>query len=145
MPVQYDQYGRQTNQMDALNRATATRYGVPGKRQITRIDPGTNSWIETYDRKGHILEQQDPLTNITSYAYDTNGNRVSITEPLGWTTTFGYDTRANVTARTNALGEVTRWTFHGLFNKATNEVNALGWTNSYALDNAHRQSPDALR
>ena len=73
--VQYDQYGRQTNQVDALGRSTATRYGVPGKRQITHIDPGSNSWIETYDRKGHILAQQDPLTNITSYTYDTNGNR----------------------------------------------------------------------
>ena len=133
--VQYDQYGRQTNQIDALNRATTTRYGVPGKRQITRIDPGTNSWIETYDRKGHTLAQQDPLANITSYSYDTNGNRISITEPLGWQTTFGYDTRANVIARTNALGEITRWNFHPFFNKATNEVNATGWTNSYVLDN----------
>ena len=132
--VQYDQYGRQTNQVDALNRATATRHGVPGKRQITRIDPGTNSWIETYDRKGHILAQQDPLANITSYAYDTNGNRISITEPLGWQTTFGYDSRANVIARTNALGETTRWGFHPFFNKATNEVNALDWTNSYTYD-----------
>ena len=50
--VQYDQYGRQTNQVDALGRATATRYEIPGDLQITRIDPGTNSWVETYDRKG---------------------------------------------------------------------------------------------
>ncbi len=132
--VQYDQYGRQTNQLDALSRATATRYGVPGKRQITRIDPGTNSWIETYDRKGHILSQQDPLNNVTSYAYDTNGNRISIAEPLGWTTSFGYDSRANVVAHTNALGEITRWAFHPFFNKAVQEINALGWTNFYAYD-----------
>lgn len=134
--VQYDQYGRQTNQVDALGRATATRYGVPGKRQITRIDPGTNHWIETYDRKGHILAQQDPLTNVTHYAYDTNGNRVSITEPLGWTTTFGYNDRANVIARTNALGEITRWAIHPFFNKATQEINPLNWTNFYAYDAA---------
>jgi len=133
--VQYDQYGRQTNQVDALNRATATRYGVPGKRQITRVDPGTNSWIETYDRKGRILSQQDPLTNITSYTYDDRGNRTSVTEPLGWKTYFGYDDRANVVARTNALGEITRWEFHAFFNRATNEVNALGWTNHYVLHN----------
>lgn len=132
--VQYDQFGRQTNQVDALGRATATRYGVPGKRQITRIDPGTNSWTETYDRKGRILAQQDPLTNITRYAYDTNGNRISITEPLGWTTTFGYDDRANVIARTNALGEIIRWTIHPFFNKATQEINPLNWTNFYAYD-----------
>jgi YD repeat-containing protein len=34
--VQYDQYGRQTNQVDALGRSAATRYCAPGNRQITR-------------------------------------------------------------------------------------------------------------
>lgn len=133
--VQYDQYGRQTNQVDALGRAAATRYGVPGNRQITRIDSGTNSWLETYDRKGHVLAQQDPLTNITEFAYNTNGNRISTTEPLGWTTTLGYDNRANAIATTNALGEVTRWAFHPFFNKAIQEINPLNWTNFYAYDN----------
>ena len=140
--VQYDQYGRQTNQMDALNRATVTRYGVPGNRQITRIDSGTNSWIETYDRRSHILSQQDPLGNNTSYTYDANGNRTSVTEPLGWTTLFAYDSRANVIAKTNALGEVTLWAYDSFFNKATQQItqqppdaNGLTtWTNSYAYD-----------
>ncbi len=140
--VQYDQYGRQTNQVDALGRATATRYGVPGNRQITHVDPAGNSWVETYDRKGHILAQQDPLTNVTAYTYDEHGNRTSITEPLGWTTSFDFDDRANVTAKTNALGEVMQWTFHPFFNKATSQItpqppDANGWTtwtNSYAYD-----------
>lgn len=140
--VQYDQYGRQTNQMDALNRVTVTRYGVPGNRQITRIDPATNSWVETYDRKGHILTQQDPLNNVTSYTYDDYGNRTSATEPLGWTTSFGYDTRANMVAKTNALGEVALWTIHPFFNKAIQQVSqqpadASGWTtwtNFFAYD-----------
>ena len=132
--VQYDQYGRQTNQVDALGRSAATRYASPGKRQITRIDSGTNSWVETYDRKGHILAQQDPVGNVTSYTYDLYGNRTSATEPLGWTTLFGYDDRANVVVKTNALGEVTRWVFHPFFNKAIQEINALNWTNFYAYD-----------
>ena len=136
MLVQYDKYGRKTNDIDALGRATQTRYGVPGKRQITRLDPATNSWIETYDRKGRILAQTDPLTNTTSYTYDDAGNRTSITEPLGWQTFFGYDARANVIARTNALREITRWGFHSFFNKATNEIDPLGWTNSYVIDSA---------
>jgi RHS repeat-associated protein len=134
--IQYDKYGRKTNEIDALGRANQTRYGVPAKRQITRLDPATNSWIETYDRKGRILSQQDPLTNITSYTYDDAGNRTSVTEPLGWQTFFGYDSRANVIARTNALGQVTRWNFHPFFNKATNEINTLGWTNRYLIDDA---------
>ena len=140
--VHYDQYGRQTNQMDALGRATRTEYDVPATWQMRRTDPGGFQWIETYDHKGHVLAQSDPLGNATSYAYDTNGNRISITEPLGWTTTLGYDNRANVTAQTNALGEVTTWSFHSFFNKAIQKVSpqppdANGWTkwtNSYAYD-----------
>jgi RHS repeat-associated protein len=134
--VQYDQYGRMTNQVDALNRTNHTRYGVPGKRQITRVDPAGFDWIESYDRKGRILTNQDPLLQFTSYTYDESGNRTSITDPLGYTTTFGYDTRANVVASTNDLGQVTRWVFHPFFNKAILQIDALGWTNFYNYDAA---------
>jgi len=141
--VQYDQYGRRTNEVDAIGRVTQTAYEIPGMLQITHIDPGTESWVESYDRKGNIVAQTDPLQNTTSYTYDTNGNRTSITEPLGWTTLFGYDSRANVTARTNALGEVSQWVFHPFFNKAVQAItpqpsDANGWTtwtNFYDLDN----------
>jgi RHS repeat-associated protein len=140
--VQYDQYGRQTNEVDALGRSTATLYEIPGERQITRIDPGTNSWVESYDPKGSLLAQQDPLGNITSYTYDTNENRTAIIEPLGWTTTFGYDARANVIAKTNALGEVTQWVFDSFFNKPLEKItpqppdaNGLTtWTNFYVYN-----------
>ena len=134
--VHYDKYGRKTNAVDAIGRATQTEYGVTGKRQIRHTDPGTNRWVETYDRKHRLLVQQDPLTNKTAYTYDEFGNRRSITEPLGWTTFFGYDDRANVIARTNALGEVSRWTFDSFFNKAIQEINPLNWTNAYAYDAA---------
>ena len=140
--VFYDRYGRQTNQVDALLRTNRTEYGVPGKRQIRRTDPGGFQWLETYDRKGHILAQQDPLTNITRYTYDERGNRTSITEPLSWKTAFAYDDRANVTNRVNSLGQVATWKFHPFFNKAVEAVtpqptNVNGfstWTNFYDLD-----------
>ena len=140
--VQYDKYGRKTNEVDAIGRATVLEYGVPGKRQIRHPDPSTNQWVETYDRRGHILVQEDPLHNKTSYTYDDRGNRTSIPEPLGFTTYFGYDDRANVIARTNALGEISHWLFHSFFNKAIQEitpqpVDANGWTtwtNFYAYD-----------
>ena len=142
--VQYDQYGRKTNAMDALGRETRTEFGVPGKRQLRHTDAADSQWIETYDRKGRILAQQDPLTNITRHTYDERGNRTSITEPLGWTTLFAYDDRANVVARTNALGEVTRWTYHSFFNKAIQQISlqpsnvngSTTWTNFYAYDGA---------
>lgn len=120
--VQYDQYGRKTNAVDALGRATRTEYNVPASRQMRNTDPGVFQWLETYDRKGHILAQQDPLSNATRYTYDEFGNRTSITEPLGWTTLFGYDDRANVIARTNALGEIARWVMHTNFNKAIKQI-----------------------
>jgi RHS repeat-associated protein len=132
--VQYDKYGRQTNEMDALGRTTGTEYDEPNTWQLQRNDPYGSQWIETDDHKGHILAQQDPLGNTTSYSYDTNGNRTSITEPLGWTTYFAYDNRANVIASTNALGQVTRWTFDSFFNKPINKIDPLGWTNYYVLD-----------
>lgn len=140
--VAYDEYGRRTNLVDALNRTNRTEYGVPGKRQLRQTDPAGFQWIETYDRKGHILVQEDPLHNKTSYTYDEHGNRTSITESLGFTTYFGYDERANVVSRTNALEQVSRWLFHPLFNKAVQEItpqprNANGWTtwtNFYELN-----------
>jgi RHS repeat-associated protein len=140
--VHYDQYGRQTNQVDAINRSTRTEYGVPGKRQIRRTDPGLFHWGETYDRKGRVLAQTDPLTNTTSYAYDEHGNRTSITEPLGWTTYLDYDDRANVVARTNALGQVSQWVFHPFFNKAIQQITPqppdtngwTSWTNFFQYD-----------
>jgi RHS repeat-associated protein len=132
--VQYDQYGRMTNEMDALGRATTTFYDTPSFLQLTRIDPGTNTWLETYDRKGNMLAQADPLGNTTSYTYDTNADRISIARPLGWTSAFSYDNRANIIASTNALGLVSQWTMDAFFNKAVQAVNPTGWTNAYSLN-----------
>ena len=132
--VQYDQYGRQTNEVDALNRATRTEYDVPATWQMRRTDAGGFQWVETYDHKGHVLVQSDPLGNATSYTYNTNGNRTSITEPLGWMTSFGYDSRANVIASTNALGLVSHWVMDAFFNKAVQAIDPTGWTNFYVLN-----------
>ena len=76
---------------------------------MTRIDPAANSWLETYDRKGHLLAQQDPLTNITSYTYDTNGNRISITEPLGGHYLMNYGPRNERILEQNQ--DTNRWTY----------------------------------
>lgn len=133
--VQYDQYGRRMAQADAIGRTNQTRYGVPGKRQITHIDPGNFQWVETFDRKHRLLSQADPLNQATRYTYDDAGNRTSIVEPLGHTTFFGYDSRANVIARSNALGEVTRWVMHSFFNKAIQEINPFNWTNYFDITN----------
>ncbi len=140
--VQYDKYGRQTNTLDALGRATRAEYDTPKTWQMRRTDSGGFQWVETFDFKGHVLSQTDPLRQTTSYSYDTNGNRTSVTEPLGWTTTFGYDNRANVVAKTNALGEVATWAFHSFFNKAIRQITPqppdgngqTTWTNLYAYD-----------
>jgi RHS repeat-associated protein len=140
--VLYDQYGRQTNLVDAVSRTTRIEYDVPATWQMRRTDPGGFQWVETYDHKGHVLSQNDPLNNTTSYTYDTNGNRTSITEPLGWTTTFGYDSRANVLTKTNALGEITSWAYHPFFNKAIQQITQqpayanswTTWTNNFAYD-----------
>lgn len=140
--IQYDQYGRKTNQVDAIGHSTRTEYNVPQIWQMRHTDAAGFQWIETYDHKGHVLAEQDPLGDVTSYNYDTNGNRTSITEPLGWTTFFSYDSRANVTNRIDALGNVTSWLIHPFFNQPIQQITpqppdangATTWVNSYAYD-----------
>ena len=134
--VGYDGYGRRTSTTDALGRSTRVEYGVPGNRQITTTDAEGYKWIATHDRSGRPVAQQDPLGNVSRSTYDDRGNRISTTDARGNTTLFAYDDRSNVIAQTNALGEVTRRTYHTNFNKPTAEVNALGWTTHYDLDNA---------
>ncbi|MBM3884138.1 MAG: hypothetical protein FJ387_31270, partial [Verrucomicrobia bacterium] len=142
--VQYDPYGRKTNEVDAVGRTNRTEYGAPGKRDIRHTDPAGFPWVETYDRRGRLLVQEDPLHNKTRYTYDDAGNRIAIADPLGFTTRFGYDDRANVISRTNALGQVSRWVFHSFFNKPIQEItpqppDASGWTtwtNFFELEDA---------
>jgi len=144
--VGYDAYGRKTNEVDAVGRDRQFEYGKPTIRQLTMTDPAGKKWIETYDRKHHLLAQEDPHGNKTQYAYDSKGNVVSVTEPLGWQTTFAYDDRANKVAETNALGQVTTWFYNAVttnavgteiwFNKPTGEVNPLGWVNTWTYDTA---------
>lgn len=134
--VFYDKYGRRTNEVDSLGRARLTEYGVPDKRQIRHTDPDGYKWVETFDRKGHLLSQQDPFGNTTTYAYNDAGNVISRTDPRGYLSTYAYDARANKIAETNAFGLVTRWTYHPFFNKATEEVNPLNWSTYYQYDAA---------
>ncbi|MEI7731823.1 MAG: LamG-like jellyroll fold domain-containing protein [Verrucomicrobiota bacterium] len=142
--VQYDKYGRKTNEVDAISRRVMTEYGVPAKRQIRITDSENYQWLTTLDRKGRQVAGADPLGNTTRATFDDAGNQVSTTDALGNTTLMTYDSRANVVARTNALGEVTRWVYHSFFNKATQTItpqplNVTGsptWTNSYVLDDA---------
>jgi RHS repeat-associated protein len=140
--VQYDRYGRKTNEVDAIGRPSRTEYNVPQVWQMRHTDAAGLKWIETCDHKGHVLQEQDPLSDVTSYTYDTNGNRISTTEPLGWKTTSAYDARANVTNRTDALGNVTTWVIHPFFNKLVQQItpqpadatSVTTWSNFYAYD-----------
>ena len=127
--VAYDKYGRKITETDGGNRATSYQYLTPGPRQITRIDGDLKKWIDTFDRKGHVIAKADPSGNTTRFDYYTQTNGVSEnnligntpsspgtlkrqTEPLGWVTTFDtYDDRANLLQKTDALGYVWRWTF----------------------------------
>jgi len=65
-----NKYGRNVAQVDAIGRTNRTDYGVPTTRQMTHTDPAGFTWVETYDRKGHLTAQADPLGNTTSYTYD---------------------------------------------------------------------------
>ncbi len=134
--VQYDRYKRKVRVTDSLSRSNSFEYGNPDYRSIRITDADGFSSTNTFDRKGHIVAEADPLGNTTGYSYNALGQRTSITEPLGWVTTFGYDDRGNMTARTNVLGHVTRWTYHTNFNRPNSEINALGQTTAFLIDDA---------
>ncbi len=127
--ISYDKYGRKISETDGGNRSTTYQYLTPGPRQITRIDGDQFKWIDTFDRKGHVIAKADPLGNITRFEYYALNNGVAETnlvggtpsspgtlkrqtEPLGWVTTFDtYDDRANLLQKTDALGYVWKWSF----------------------------------
>lgn len=132
--VQYDDYGRRINTINALGESTRTEYGAPDNRQTRTTDAGGFQWITTYDRRGRVIAQRDPLGHETRYAYDEHGNRNAITDPNGNTTFLGYDERGNLIAQTNALGEVTLRTYHPFFNQPLTETDALGWTTTNTYD-----------
>jgi YD repeat-containing protein len=147
--VQYDRYGRRTNEVDGLGRANSYAYELPAKRQITRTDAEGFKWVDTYDRKHRAIVSQDPLGNTTRFTYDAAGNYSSITDALGFKTLFSYDGRGNVLFQTNALGEVRQWEYHQStnaalpsFNKAIREITPQPaevngnrtWTNYFEID-----------
>ena len=123
--VSYDKYGRKTSEADGGGRTTAYAYMMPGPRQITRTDGDQKKWIETFDRKGHVIAKADPLGNTYRYEFYKLGETMSgggaalvagvlrkQTEPLGWVTLFDlYDDRGNLLQKTDALGRVWKWTF----------------------------------
>ena len=138
--IGYDKYGRKTTETDGGGRFSSYQYLTPGSRQVTRTDGDGKKWIDTFDRKGHVVSKADPLGNTTRFEYYalTNGvteaNLVGGTpasagamkrqiEPLGWVTTFDtYDDRANLLQKTDALGQVWKWTFA----KSTDPAGANG-------------------
>ena len=134
--VTYDKYGRKTAEKDAIGRSTSLEYGKPGTRQTTTTDPGGKKWVDTYDRKGHLLSRKDPLGNTTGFRYDSRGNVVRRTDPLGWATYISYDGRANPIGETNSLGQARRWVYHAHYNKPIEEVDTAGWSTFYTYDSA---------
>jgi RHS repeat-associated protein len=126
--IAYDKYGRKISETDGGNRATTYQYLTPGPRQITRTDGDQFKWIDTFDRKGHVIAKADPLGNTTRFEYYALGDPMPAlgssatcpvagvlkkqTEPLGFVTNFDiYDDRANLLQKTDALGHVWKWTF----------------------------------
>ncbi len=134
MTVNYDEYGRMTNRVDALGRENRVQYGVPDTRSKTLTDPEGFDWVDTFDRKGHLLASETPLGHTTEYEYDEFGNRILTAEPLGWRTTYAFDERSNKISQTNALGQVRTWTYHSLFNEPVTQTDPAGWTNYFVYD-----------
>lgn len=123
----YDTYARVISRKDGLLRENQTKYNVPAKRQISRIDPYQltqgvpKPWIETFDRKGRVTERRDPLGNVSKTEYDTAGNVTATVDANNNRTEFTYDGRSNVLTRKNvALNQTTTWEYNATLGSGAN-------------------------
>ena len=150
-------------QLDALARATRSEYGTLGLRQIRRTDPASFQWVETYDRKGHLLAETDPMTNTTSYTYDLSNNLTKITDASSnvrnftydgmnrrltaedlhasgdgtyGTSTFTYDNAGNLTQKVDPKSQTVNYTYDALNRPLTEDYTGNAGTEiTYAYDN----------
>ena len=77
-----------------------------------------------------------PARQCLPLAYDAFGNRISATDPLGNTTRLRLRRPRQCHRHDQRPGQISSRTYHSFFNKPIAEVNPLGWTTHYDLDNA---------
>ena len=147
--VAYDKYGRKTTATDSLNRVTQTDYNLTGTRQITTTDAAGKKWVNTFDRRNHLLTRKDPLGNTFTNEYNANGNVSKTTDELLRITQFTYDARANMLTKTDALSRVWQWQYNHVltngvaWNKPTKDIRPAtaeapaGWETRYTYDPAN--------
>jgi RHS repeat-associated protein len=163
--VVYDNNGRQSVTIDALNRPTQYFYDTRGNLTNT-IYPDTTFEQSAYDQDSRRTNSTDRAGNVTTYVYDalsrvyqtvfpdttTNttvydaAGRVAYTlDAFGITNAaYGYDAAGRQTSVTNAWGisglqMVTTYGYDSNGNQ-TNMVDNLSRTNSYFFDALNRMT-----
>ena len=131
----YDQYGRVTNKLDALNHAMFN-YGYDAdSRLITRSTPEKGNTFYTYDAVGNLTQVSYPqLTN--RYAYNALNQLTNMVDAVG-TNNFTYDSVGHLL---NAGG---LWPADTVSFTYTNRLRATlsvssAWSQGYNYDAAKR-------
>ena len=118
---QYDELGRVTKILDALN--GETRF--------------------TYDRLGNRLTVTDAENKTWSFAYDDLGRLKSETDHSGKTISYKPDEAGNVFEKTDRLGEVTRYSFDAASRLTRVDYLVDGSSETFGYDPAGNRSAAA--
>jgi RHS repeat-associated protein len=170
----YDDSGRITQSIDALNNVTTYAYG-PNSEMIT--DPLGNITSLTYDSNGNITQKsetviingtptivatnsefadpsnpnmptkiKDALGRVTTMTYSSGGHLLTQTDPLGNTITHSYDNYGELTSYVDASGQAIVQNGYDNHGNLTSVQDATGGqiTAGYNLDGTIFSSADAL-
>ena len=153
----YDQYGKLTNAVDALNNKSHVEYDLNGnpiretspnglitethydaEGRITNKVIGVNtanpvSMFYTYNDRGEVLTEIDPYGYTTSFEYDAEGNKTRITGKNGHSVTMTYDVLNRSIESTDPFGYSESKLVDGRGN-AWYTINKMGITNAMTYD-----------
>jgi len=120
----YDDNGRLTETIDALNNITTYQYNVDGGNTETIIDPLQNKTVLHYDINGNVTQKTQTiivngiLTTVTTasqFADPNNPNKpTSVTDALNRTTTMHYDVNGDLLNETDPAQHTTSYLYNDL-------------------------------
>lgn len=133
----YDQRGRRTKSMSALNHATTWTYDGAG-RKLTETDPKGNTTQWTYDALGRELTKTDALKHTTTRTYDAAGRLATLTDAKGSTYRFEYNALGRPTALVYPDGSRETTAYDGAGNKQS-YTNRAGAVQTFHYDVRNRE------
>ncbi len=105
---QYDEHGRVVTQTDENGTKTETTYnewGQPLTVHLTSSGGEEQTWSNTYDDKGNLIQTTDPMNHHKSYTYNELGLLLTETDERGSTTAHTYDAFGQLKSMKDPFGK----------------------------------------